>query len=99
MPKPPPTAAKIESSLPKEGSFAYKQMLKMGWKPGSGLGQNGDGQGVIEVVKRAEGVGIGAGIDRGTEGWKSNDGLGENRNFLYATMPALLTPSQKNSTR
>ena len=66
MPKPPPTAVASSNSLPKEGSFAYKQMLKMGWKPDSGLGKDGSGiSTAITAKRRRDGEALGGGGDRG----------------------------------
>ncbi|GMH65938.1 hypothetical protein TrST_g8002 [Triparma strigata] len=87
MPKPPPTTSKSSSSLPTPGTFAYTQLLKMGWKPGSGLGKTSQGTGMITVVKHAEGVGIGAGVDRGSEGWLKNDG--DALDSIYGTMKSV----------
>ena len=68
MAKPPPTAAgkPATNSLPKEGSFAWKQMIKMGWKPDTGLGKDGGGiTTAIKVSKRRDGEAIGGGGDMG----------------------------------
>lgn len=52
----PPGGAPINA-----GSFAARMMAKMGYKEGHGLGKEGTGRsGVIEVVQRPQGVGLGA---------------------------------------
>ncbi|GMH65686.1 hypothetical protein TL16_g04262 [Triparma laevis f. inornata] len=93
MPKPPPTSSSTTNSLPAEGSFAYKQLLKMGWTPGAGLGKDSQGAGMISVVKHADGVGIGAGADRGTEGWTKNDGKA--LDDIYGCMQSIGAPLKK----
>ena len=80
MPKAPPPTVFTGNSLPKEGSFAYKQMVKMGWNPGEGLGEGGRGMKTfVKVDKQKDGVGIGGGGDGGQLGWMgTNDGEGLN---------------------
>ena len=93
MPKPPPTPAGAlsTSSLPKEGSFAYRQMIKMGWKPDTGLGKDQSGiTSAITVSRRREGQAIGGGGDRGQEVGYSVRLSG----FLCPCFPlAFITPS------
>ncbi|GMI35583.1 hypothetical protein TeGR_g1837 [Tetraparma gracilis] len=79
MPKPAPFVPGQSSSLPTPGSFAYKQMIKMGWKPDEGLGKDGEGiKTFVKVVKQQDGVGIGGGGNGGQIGWRDagNDGAG-----------------------
>jgi Pin2-interacting protein X1 len=48
-----------ESAGSKMSSFALKQMMKMGWKEGEGLGRNGDGiASHIKVTLRSDNEGI-----------------------------------------
>jgi tuftelin-interacting protein 11 len=52
---------KATTAGPNPGSFAARMMAKMGYKEGQGLGKEGQGRsGVIEVVQRPQGVGLGA---------------------------------------
>ena len=81
MPKAPPPTVQTGSSLPTPGTFAYNQMLKMGWNPAEGLGSKGRGiKTYVKVVKQKDGVGIGGGGDGGQLGWTgANDGDGLSR--------------------
>ena len=58
-----------ESSGSKISSFALKQMEKMGWKEGTGLGKNADGRAVhIKTTKKDGKDGLGVSADMKGEG-------------------------------
>lgn len=58
-----------ESSGSKISSFALKQMEKMGWKEGTGLGKNADGRAVhIKTTKKDDKDGLGVSAETKGEG-------------------------------
>jgi RNA-binding protein 5/10 len=71
-----PSTFEVPTAAPIENSIGAKMLKQMGWNDGQGLGKQNQGRSsIIEVERRATGVGLGAKVPKAVSGETYKDAV------------------------